>query len=99
MLFADSLEENWQVVVVVELINSHFPLNYILHAVGQGNGQVAAIVEATELAGGDIAGSSGVGEWVGDGFLWLLFVEAEVFASNTNSLTKFDGARKFCGSF
>jgi hypothetical protein len=37
MLLADSLKENGQVVVIVQLINSYFPLNDVLHAVGKRN--------------------------------------------------------------
>lgn len=33
VLFADSFEENWEVVVVVQLVNSYLPLHDVLHAV------------------------------------------------------------------
>ena len=33
VLFADSFEENWEVVVVVQLVNSHLPLHNVLHPV------------------------------------------------------------------
>ena len=52
-LFADALEEDRQVVVVVELLYVHFPVDLILRAVLNGHRQVASVVEQTELAHGD----------------------------------------------
>ena len=99
VLFADSFEENWEVVMVVKLVNGHLPLHHVLHAVGESNGQVTAVVEATELTRGYITGTSCVGEWVSDRFLWLLFVEAEIFATNTDSFCQFLSSHRFVSGF
>jgi len=49
MLLPNAFEENWEVVMVVELVDGNLPLNNILHAVGKRNWKITAIVEAAEL--------------------------------------------------
>ena len=49
LLLADSFEEDWEVVVVVEGHDVDFPEEFVLRAVVDGDGEVASVVEATEL--------------------------------------------------
>ena len=49
LLLADSLKEDWQVVVVVQLHDIDFPENLVWWAVLDSNWQVSAIIETSEL--------------------------------------------------
>ena len=53
LLLADSFEEDGEVVVVVEGHDVDFPKEFVLRAVVDGDGEVAPVVEATELGGWD----------------------------------------------
>jgi hypothetical protein len=59
----DSFEEDWQVVMVVQLSDVHFPVDPVVTAVLNGDGQVSAVVEASEFRGRNEAflGGSGLG--------------------------------------
>lgn len=59
LLLANALEEDGQVVVVVKLHDIDLPEDAVLLAVLNRDGQVTAVVEATELAGHDGAGLDG----------------------------------------
>jgi hypothetical protein len=50
LLLTNSLEENWQVVMVVELEYVYFPCNFVLGTVFNRDGEITAIVETSELA-------------------------------------------------
>jgi hypothetical protein len=59
LLFADALEENGEVVMVVELHNINLPLDFVLGTVLNGNGEVSTVVETTEFGGNDRAAETG----------------------------------------
>ena len=50
LLLTDSLKENWEVVMVVELENIYFPCDFVLRTVLNLDGEITTIVEASELA-------------------------------------------------
>lgn len=54
LLLPNALEEDGQVMVVVQLLNFHFPVDSVLGTVLDGDGEVASVVETSELAGGDV---------------------------------------------
>jgi hypothetical protein len=49
LLFADSLEEDWQVVMVIELHNIDLPEDPVLGAVLDSDWQVTTVVETSEF--------------------------------------------------
>jgi len=53
LLFADTLEEDGQVMMVVELHNVDLPEDSVLGAMLDRDGQVTTVVEASELGGHD----------------------------------------------
>lgn len=55
LLLTNAFEEDWQVVVVVQLLDVHLPEDLVLGTVLDANGQVATVVESAELAGRDRA--------------------------------------------
>jgi len=71
LFLTNALEENGEVVVVVKLHDVDLPLDFVLGAVLDGDGQVASVVETPELAGGDWSalGSACNGLLGGRGFL------------------------------
>lgn len=52
-LLADTFEENGEVMMVVELGDIDFPVDFVLGSVVDGDGEISSIVEASELTGGD----------------------------------------------
>jgi hypothetical protein len=53
LLLTDALEEDGQVVVVVQLLDLHLPVDLVLGTVLNCNGQVTSVVEPSELTSGD----------------------------------------------
>ena len=71
LLLADSFEEDGQVMMVVQLGHVDLPVDFVLGPVLDGNGQVSAVVEATELTGDDVSSQRGASFWLRDFGLWL----------------------------
>jgi hypothetical protein len=86
LLLSDSLEENGQVMVIVQLGDLHLPVDLVLRSVLNGDGEVSSIIEPSELT----RGNSSLFECsslrlLGKGLLlWL--VETGGLASKTFSL-------------
>lgn len=51
LLLPDALEEDGQVVVVVQLLDFHFPVDFILGAMLNSNWEISSIVESSEFTG------------------------------------------------
>ena len=71
LLLADALHEDGQVVMVVELGDFDFPRDLIGRAMLDLDGQIAAIIEATELTRRDLPSFHGASLWGQNG--WPLF--------------------------
>jgi hypothetical protein len=89
LLLADTFEEDGQVVVVVELGDVNLPVNAVLRAVFNGDGEVTAVVEATELRRGDgsaLGGSSlgFLGRWLVLGLEQRACLASEAFTAFQN---------------
>ena len=86
LLLSDTLEENWQVMVVVELLDLNLPVYAVLWAVLNSNWQVTSVVESSEFTWWDVSLVEGASLW----FLWcgsfLGFVQTHSFTSETFSL-------------
>lgn len=73
LLFTDTLEEDGEVVMVVELHDIDFPEDSVLGSVLDRDGEITTIIEASELRGDDSTTVNGTGDgllnnWLGDGF-------------------------------
>ena len=53
LLLTDTLEENGEVMMVVELLDLNLPVDTVLRAVLNGDGEISTVVEAAELASGN----------------------------------------------
>ena len=71
LLLANALHEDGQVVMVVELGDFDFPRDLVRRAMLDLDGQVAAIIEATELTRRDLSTFNGAS--LGSQNSWLLF--------------------------
>lgn len=49
LLLSDTLEEDWQVVMVVELSNINLPVDSVLGSVLNGDWKISTVVESAEL--------------------------------------------------
>ena len=81
LLLTDSLHEDGEVVMVVELVHLNLPRNLVGGAVLNLDGQISTIVEATELAGRDLSPLVGTGLGGKDGWLGLSLVQGADFAT------------------
>lgn len=74
LLFSDAFEEDGQVMVVVQLLDFNFPVNFILRTVLNSNWKITSVIESSEFTGRNVSciecSSSGLLRcWL---FLWLL---------------------------
>lgn len=53
LLFSDALEEDGQVVVVVELLDFDFPVDFILGTMLNSNWEISSIVKSSEFTWGN----------------------------------------------
>jgi hypothetical protein len=92
-LLADTFEENGEVMMVVELGNIDFPVDFVLGSVVDGDGEISSVVEASELTGGDGSRLDSSGSGGGQLGGLLGFGERGGFASTAVSLLE-GGYRK-----
>ena len=55
LLFADTLEENRQVMVIIKLLDLNLPVDTVLGTVLNGDGEITSIVETSEFGGRNIS--------------------------------------------
>jgi hypothetical protein len=75
-------------VVVVELLDLNLPVDAELGSVLDGDGEVSAVVETTELRRGDRAAVESAGLGLLRSGLFLGLVQADHFAAETLTLFK-----------
>ena len=86
LLLSDTLEEDWQVVMVVELGYIDFPVDFVLWSVLNGDWEISTVVESTEFRWVDSSSSSGSSLWLLWGWFSLRLHERGGFASNSHTL-------------
>ena len=63
-LFSDSFEEDWQVVMIIQLLDINFPINFVLWGlVLNGNRQVSSVVEQSEFTHWDWSSIHSTSNW------------------------------------
>jgi len=85
-LFADTLEENGEIVMVVELLSVDFPTDFILRTVFNCNGEVTSVVEESKLAHRDLSAVDGASSWFLRNRLLLGLVERSRLATKSIAL-------------
>lgn len=64
LLFSDALEEDGQVMVVVELLDFDFPVDFILGTVLNSNWKITSVIESSEFTWRDAPGVEGASSWL-----------------------------------
>jgi len=72
---ANTLEEDRQVVMIIELLNLDLPLNLVLGTMLNSNWKISTVVEETELADGDLTSHNGTSPRLLNNRLFLRFEE------------------------
>lgn len=74
LLLSDTLEENWQVMMIIELLDLNLPVDSVLGTVLNGNWKVTSVVESSELTRWDNSLIESSSLWLlwGGLFLWLV---------------------------
>jgi len=88
LLLTDAFEEDGQVVMVVELHNVDLPLDFVLRAMLDGDGEISTVVETTELRGHDGAAAHGTSAGLLDSSDFLGLEEGASLATNTHAFLK-----------
>jgi len=72
--FKNAFEENWQVMMVIQLLNVYFPINSILWSVFNSYWQISSIVEKSEFTNWNSSGvlSTSSGSMRCWGCLWFV---------------------------
>jgi len=88
---SDTLEEDWQVMMVIELLDLDLPVDLVLWRVMLNcHWQVAAIVEETELAHWDLSSTSSTGNWLL--YSWSLLWHVQTNALAAEAITLFQNS-------
>ena len=85
-LLSNSLEEDGEVVMVVELLDLDLPVDFVLGSVVNCNWQISSVVEKSELTYGDGPASNGSGDRLFRNGLGLRLVETGALSSESDSL-------------
>lgn len=88
LLLSDSFEEDWQVVMVIELGHINFPLDLVLWAMLNADWKISSVVETTELTGLNFSWSSSSSSWLLWSWLLLWLQEGGGLSSNSHTLLK-----------
>ena len=86
LLFSNTLEENGEIMMVIELLNFDFPVDSVLWTVLNGDWEITSVVESSELTGWDSSLIESSSLWLlwGGSFLW--FIQTSGLTSETFSL-------------
>ena len=74
LLFTDTLKEDWEIMMIVELLDLHFPVDAELRTVLDGNREISAVVESTELRRRNASVIESTSNWFlsSRAILWLI---------------------------
>lgn len=74
LLFTDTLKEDWEIMMIVELLDLHFPVDAELRTVLNGNREISAVVESTELRRWNASVIESTSNWFlsSRAILWLI---------------------------
>ena len=86
LLLSDSLKEDWQVVMVVELSHIDLPVDLVLLSVLNSNWEISTVIESTELRWVNSSPSNGSSLWLLLSWLFLWLKQRGCLSSNTHSL-------------
>lgn len=64
LLLSDAFEEDGQVVMVVQLLDFHFPVDFILGTVLNGNWEISSIVESSKFTWRNVPSIEGASSWL-----------------------------------
>ena len=92
-LLSDSLEKDWQVMVIVKLLNINFPWNLVLWTVFNANGKVASVVEQSKFTSWNFSSVTSTSNWFLLRWLCLSYIQANWFS--TRSISFFEDACSF----
>lgn len=66
LLFSNTLKENRQIMMVIQLLDFDFPVDFVLRSMLNGNGEISSVIEPSELTRGNLS-------LIESSSLWLLW--------------------------
>ena len=85
-LFANTLKEDRQVVMIIKLLDLNLPLDLVLGAVLNGDREISTVVEETELADGNLTSHDGSGSRLLNWWLFLVLEKGRALATEAVTL-------------
>jgi len=61
---SDTLEKDWEVMMVIELLNLNFPVDFVLGSVLNGDWKISSVVEKSELRNWDVSPVNSSSDWL-----------------------------------
>jgi hypothetical protein len=93
-LFTDALEENWEIVMVVELLDFNLPVDFVLRAMLDCNWQVTSVIKQTELTNWNLSACNGTCTRLLN--LWSFFGSVEAGTLSTKAVAFFEDGGSNC---
>lgn len=84
--FTDTLEEDWQVMMIVQLLDFDLPVDLVLWAVLNCNWQISSVVEEAELTNWDLSSVHSSCLWLLYGWFFSWLVQTCAFSSESITL-------------
>ena len=84
--FSDSFKEDWQVMMIIKLLDIYFPVDFVLWTMFNGDWKISSVVEKSEFTDWNLSTVDSSGSWFKWNWLWFSLVQAEAFSSKSITL-------------
>lgn len=91
-LFTNSLKENWQVMMIIKLLNINFPVDFVLRTMLNGDWEISSIIEQSELTLWNMSCSDCSCSWFLRNWFSLWLEQAGCLASKTLTFLQDSGS-------
>lgn len=85
-LFPYSFEENWEIMMVIKLLNIDFPINFVLWAVFDSDWKISSIVEKSKFTDWNLSTVDSSSSWLNWYWFWFCLIQTEALSTVTVSL-------------
>lgn len=85
-LFTDTLEEDWQVMMIVQLLDFYLPVDLVLRTVLNCNWQISSVVEEAEFTDWDLSSNNCSSSWLLDTWFVKWLVQTGTFSTKSITL-------------
>jgi hypothetical protein len=73
-LFSNALKENWEIMMVVELLNINFPIDFILRSMLNSYWKISSVVEKSEFTYWNLSAVYSTSSWLKWNWFWFWLI-------------------------